>query len=213
MTDAVSLAIERYGYAAVAVGIGAESFGLPVPGEVTLVSAAAYAAATGRLDLPLVIAAAVFGGVIGDAAGYWLGRCFGPPLLARFGPALRLTPARIRLGRYLFLRHGGAVVFFGRFVAVLRALSAVLAGTNLMPWRRFLAFNVAGGVCWATTYGLAAFALGRHARTVLHPAGLILMAVAVAAMATVAVLLRRAEARLTREADLAQPDRQAQAGC
>ncbi len=166
---------------------------------------------TGQLDLPLVIAATVFGGVAGDAVGYWLGRRFGPPLLVRFGSALRLTPARIRLGRYLFLRHGGAVVFFGRFTAVLRALSAVLAGTNLMPWRRFLAFNVAGGVCWVTAYGLAAFALSRHARTVLHPAGLILLTVA--ATATVTVLLRRAKARLTREADLAQPDGQAQAGC
>src|SRR3954467_8654795 len=93
----------------------------------------------------------------------------GYPLLIRFGPRLGLTPGKIKLGQYLFMRHGGTVVFFGRFVAVLRVLAAFLAGANRMPWMRFFAFNVAGGIVWAMFYGCAAYALGTRVHAVAGP--------------------------------------------
>jgi hypothetical protein len=69
---------------------------------------------------------------------YWVGREFGYRLLLRFGGYIGLTTGKIKLGQDLFLRHGGKVVFFGRFVAILRILAAFLAGVNRMEWRRFL---------------------------------------------------------------------------
>src|SRR5689334_19326894 len=122
--------------------------GLPVPGETTLVTAAIYAATTGRLNIWLVIAAAATGAIVGDSVGFWIGRAFGHRLLLKYGSLLRLTPRRIKLGQYLFQRHGGKVVFFGRFLALLRALAALMAGINYMDWRRFLLFNVTGGIAW-----------------------------------------------------------------
>jgi hypothetical protein len=62
--------------------------------------------------------------------------------------------------QYVFARHGAKVVFLGRFVAVLRALAALLAGINYMGWRRFLFFNASGGVVWAGGYGLAPYVFG-----------------------------------------------------
>src|ERR671926_345029 len=137
--------IETYGYGLVALIIALESMGLPLPGEATLITASIYAGATQRLSLSLIILAAVAGAVIGDNLGFWLGDKIGSRLLIRYGPYLRLTPGKIKLGEYLFRRHGGKVVFFGRFVAVLRALAGVLAGLNCMDWRRFLLFNALGG--------------------------------------------------------------------
>src|SRR5215211_3090453 len=152
--------IAAYGYGLILVMVMLESLGLPLPGEATLITASIYAGATHDLTLVGIIAAAVSGAVIGDNIGFWIGERVGSRLLVRFGPRLGLTPAKIKLGQYLFMRHGGKVVFFGRFVAVLRALAAFLAGANRMPWPRFFAYNVAGGIIWATLYGCAAYALG-----------------------------------------------------
>src|SRR3989442_1826352 len=59
--------------------------------------------------------------------------------------------------------------FFGRFVAVLRALAALLAGVNHMPWPRFLTFNAAGGFCWAVVYGIGGYGFGRQLGPVAGP--------------------------------------------
>jgi membrane protein DedA with SNARE-associated domain len=64
--------------------------------------------------------------------------------------------SKIKLGQYLFLRHGGMVVFFGRFVAVLRVLAAFLAGVNRMDSGRFLLANAAGRILWASVVGFGA---------------------------------------------------------
>jgi membrane protein DedA with SNARE-associated domain len=78
----------------------------------------------------------------------------------RYGRCIHLDEDRLLIGRYLFFQYGNAVVFFGRFNALLRMFSALLAGTNGMPAARFLLFNVADGICWACLFGFAAFALG-----------------------------------------------------
>jgi len=120
--------ISTYGYWAVGGIVGLESLGLPLPGETALVVAALYAGSHHDLNIGGIIAAAVTGAVLGDNVGYWLGREFGYRFLRRYGRYIGLSDARIKLGQYLFFRHGGKVVFFGRFVAILRILAAFLAG-------------------------------------------------------------------------------------
>jgi membrane protein DedA with SNARE-associated domain len=93
-----------------------------------------------------VLSRAAAGAITGDNLGYWVGRRLGRALLRRYGRYIRIDEKRLRLGQYLFVRYGGAVVFFRRFLAVLGALAAVLAGANRMPWGRFFFFNAAESV-------------------------------------------------------------------
>jgi hypothetical protein len=97
------------------------------------------------------------GRLVGDNIGFWLGRKLGYLLVLRYGRYIGMPDARIKLGRYVFLRHGGKVVFLGRFVAYLRVLAAVLAGINHMDWGRFLLANAAGGFLWAGVFGWGAY--------------------------------------------------------
>ncbi len=117
--------VATYGYFAVFLIVAMESAGIPMPGETVLVTAAIFAA-SGTLKIYWVIGAAAAGAIIGDNCGYWIGREFGFPLIYRFGHYIRLDEKRLKVGQYLFLRHGGKIVFFGRFVAVLRAFAAFL---------------------------------------------------------------------------------------
>jgi membrane protein DedA with SNARE-associated domain len=165
--------ISTHGYWVVAAVIMLESMGVPLPGETMLVTAAIFAGTTHQLNILWVIAAAVSGAVVGDNLGFWIGQRFGVALLHNYGHLLRITPQRIRLGQYLFDRHGGKVVFGGRFVAVLRALAALLAGMNCMNWWRFLVFNAAGGIVWATAYGSAAYVFGEQVERLRGPVAVI----------------------------------------
>jgi membrane protein DedA with SNARE-associated domain len=136
--------VAAYGYAAVFGLLLIESIGIPVPGEGVLIAAALFAARTHRLDIVWVLAAGSLAAFLGSCIGYLLGRSAGVLLLTRYGGYVGLTEARLRLGRYLFLRHGAKLVFLGRFVAFLRAFEGILAGANLMGWRRFLVINALG---------------------------------------------------------------------
>jgi len=197
--------IGSYGYFAVGGIVGLESLGVPLPGETTLIAAATFAGATHRLDIGLVILAAAVGAVAGDSAGFWLGRGVGWRLLHRYGPRIGLTEPRLKLGQYLFLRHGGKVVFFGRFVAALRTFVALFAGANRMPWRRFLVFNALGGVVWASLMGLAAYLFGHTIRELAEPAALVLFAAAVLTAIAGLIFVRHHERALIAEAERALP--------
>jgi membrane protein DedA with SNARE-associated domain len=204
MGDVTSL-ISHYGYAAVAVVVGLESMGLPLPGETTLVLSAVYAASHSDLNIAGVVGAAALGAIVGDNVGYWLGREFGYPILLRYGRYVGLTEARIKLGQYLFLRHGGKVVFFGRFVAVLRVLAAFLAGVNRMEWGTFLAANAAGGVLWSLVYGLGAYMFGS---ALFHAARPVTIALVIGGFVIVILAMRYVrshEVELERQAELALP--------
>ncbi|MBW4025354.1 MAG: DedA family protein [Proteobacteria bacterium] len=198
-------AVGHYGYGAVALAVGIESFGIPFPGETVLLAAAVYAGSTHHLNIVLVVAAAAFGAIMGDNLGFWLGRTFGLRLLLRFGGYIRITPRRIKLGQYMFMRYGGAVVFFGRFVAVLRALAAFLAGANQMSWPRFLIYNGAGAIVWASLYGFGIFYFGEHIHRLLGPVGIGLGIVAVLVIGGWIVFLKRHETRLEDEAEKVLP--------
>ncbi len=126
--------IANYGYIAIFVIITLESAGVPCPGETVLISAAVYAGSTGNLNIGLVIAAAAAAAILGDNVGYWAGRRWGMPLLLRYGHLIALDHGRLKLGQYLFRRHGGKIVFFGRFTAMLRATRPCSPGSTVwMP--------------------------------------------------------------------------------
>lgn len=197
--------LSTYGYWAVLLFVAIESTGIPFPGETMLVAAAIFAGTSHQLQIPLVIAAAATGAIIGDNVGFWVGREGGYRLLRRYGHFIRLDERRLKLGQYLFLRHGGKVVFFGRFVAVLRAWAAFLAGTNRMPWPRFLVFNAAGGILWATVYGVAGYELGANIERIRGPVGIVTAVIAAIIIIAVLVFLRRNEKRLEEEAERALP--------
>ena len=159
-----------YGVWTVAVIVGLESLGVPLPGETILILASVYAA-THDGNIAMVIAAATVGAIVGDNIGYFIGREFGYRLVLKFGSYLGLTEGRIKLGQYLFQKYGGTVVFFGRFFAVLRFLAAFLAGVNQLAWHRFLVANALGGLVWASIVGISAYTLGRSIHQVQGPAG------------------------------------------
>jgi membrane protein DedA with SNARE-associated domain len=124
--------IESYGYLAVFVLVGVESLGIPLPGETALITAAIYAGHTHRLNPWLIFLVASAAAIIGDNIGYWIGDKGGYRLARRYGSKVRLDERKLKIARYLFDRHGGKVVFFGRFVSVLRTYAAFLAGTSKM---------------------------------------------------------------------------------
>ena len=197
--------ILTYGYVAVAGMVAVESMGLPVPGETILILSAIYAATHHDLNIWGVITFAAAGAILGDNVGYWLGRTFGYALLLRYGRYIGLSDARIKLGRYLFLRLGTKVVFFGRFIAVLRVLAAFLAGVNRMEWRRFLLANASGGIVWATVYGLGAYTFGTALSHLHGPIGIGLLTIAAILIVLALRYVRSHEAELERQAELALP--------
>ena len=203
--DTLAAWIVAHGPLLVAVVVALESMGLPVPGETTLVTAALVAGTGQGLHIGVVVAAAALGAIAVDSAGYWIGRRWGHALLVRYGPLVRIDAARLRLGQYLFARHGGKVVFFGRFVALLRALAALLAGTNGMPWPRFFAFNAAGGVVWAGGFGTLAYFFGERVERFTKPAGIAIVALGITGALALIWVVRRHEMRLEAEAERALP--------
>lgn len=204
--DYVMPLIRAHGVLAVGGITLIESMGIPAPGESAVIAAALYATTTHQFGIVPLVASAAAGAIIGDNIGYVIGRSIGLRLLRRHGPRVGLSEARIKLGRYLFQRHGSKVVFFGRFVAVLRTFTALLAGANKMDWKRFLPANALGGIVWAALYGFGAYALGHEIRQFEGPLAIGLGLVAVLAIGTVVVLVRRHEIRLQAEADQAIRD-------
>jgi membrane protein DedA with SNARE-associated domain len=197
--------IQHFGYLAIFLVIALESAGLPLPGEATLVSAAIYAAATHALSLPLIILSGAAGAIVGDNIGFWVGHRFGFALLLSYGKHVDLDEHRLKLGQYLFAQHGGKIIFFGRFIAILRALAALLAGANQYPWSKFIIFNAAGGIVWAALYGSAAYLFGRSIHQIVGPVGIVLLVAAALAGVIFWRFLKQHEARLQAEAELAIP--------
>ena len=197
--------IDNYGYEAVFALVGLESIGVPLPGETALITAALYAATTHRLSIAIVVAVAAAGAIIGDNIGFALGRWGGYAILRRYGKYIRFDERRLKIGRYIFQQHGGKVVFIGRFIAVLRTYAAFLAGTNRMPWPRFLVFNAAGGITWACAVGLAYYYIGSAVKNVRGPLDIVLGAVAVLIVIAFLVYLHKAEDRYATLAEQAFP--------
>lgn len=154
-------ALSTIGYPAVMLFVMIESSGIPFPGETMLLLASFYAAVNGSLQIPLVIAFAALGAIIGDNIGYYAGRTGGKALVERYGRYVFIKPEHLERAEKFFKKHGDKTVFFGRFIAVLRAWAAFLAGVNRMHWRTFVVYNAAGGIVWATIFGCLGYFAGR----------------------------------------------------
>jgi membrane protein DedA with SNARE-associated domain len=197
--------IASYGYLALFALVAAESLGIPLPGETALITAGIYAGHTHRLSPWLIFAVAAAAAIIGDNIGYWIGDKGGYRLARRYGPKVRLDEHKLKIARYLFDLHGAKVVFFGRFVAVLRTYAAFLAGTSQMRWRKFLPANAAGGILWAAAYTLAAYLAGTALQRASGTINLILAGAGVLAIGAVLVWLRREMHKLGPQAEAAYP--------
>jgi membrane protein DedA with SNARE-associated domain len=201
----ISHLIASYGYFALFALVGAESLGIPVPGETALITAGIYAGHTHRLSPWLIFAVASAAAIIGDNIGYWIGDKGGYRLARRYGPKVRLDERKLKVARYLFDRHGGKVVFFGRFVSVLRTYAAFLAGTTRMRWWRFLPANAAGGILWAAIFTWAAYLAGNALQRATGTITWVLAGAAVLAIIAALLVVRRQTGKLASRAEAAYP--------
>ncbi|WP_019071024.1 DedA family protein [Streptomyces hokutonensis] len=138
-------------YAVVALVIGVESLGIPLPGEIVLVSAALLSSQHSGINPIVLGACASLGAVIGDSIGYAIGRKGGRPLLAWLGNKFprHFSEGHVATAERSFEKWGMWAVFFGRFIALLRIFAGPLAGVLHMPYWKFLTANLLGGVIWA----------------------------------------------------------------
>jgi len=195
--------LSSLGYFSVFLLIMLESLGLPLPGETVLVGAAIYAGQTHQLDIILIVFAAASGGALGGTIGFWLGRIFGPNLTEKYGPYIGLTPRRIVLGEYLFKKWGGLIILFGRFVALLRVLAAILAGLNHFDPMRFFIFNAAGALLWSIIFGCGGYFFGSAIHQIAGPVGWVILIAVMIGGFFIYRYLKQNEARLMREAEQA----------
>jgi membrane protein DedA with SNARE-associated domain len=157
--------VRDYGVIAVTIILALEALGAPVPGE-TLLIFSAVLAARGEMSLPALLASAWLGSVMGDNAGYLIGRKLGRAAVARFGAKVGLTEERFVKVEAVFQRFGGATVTFARFFSILRQLNGIVAGTLGMHWLRFLLFNSIGAALWVGVWVLGPYYLGEHTASI-----------------------------------------------
>jgi membrane protein DedA with SNARE-associated domain len=184
-------------YLTVGFVIGLESLGIPLPGEIVLVSAALLSSRQ-ELDVsPLWIAVAgSAGAIVGDSIGYAIGRRYGTSLFLRLGQRFprHFGAKNVAFAESVFTRWGVLAVFFGRFIALLRIFAGPLAGALKMHYPRFLAANALGGIVWASGTTLAVYYLGVIAETWLSRFSWIgLIVAAVAGLAIGFVVKRKTE--------------------
>ena len=149
-----------------------ESFGIPLPGETALIFFGVLAS-KGNYNIAEVIAIAAAAAIVGDNLGYWLiGRLGGRALFRRNRWLQRWSESVISRTENLMARHGAKTVFFGRFIAILRFTAAWVAGLGKMHWWKFLFWNAAGGIIWATAVGLVSYYGGQAAADAIARYGL-----------------------------------------
>jgi membrane protein DedA with SNARE-associated domain len=187
-------------YLIVGFVIGLESLGIPLPGEIVLVSAALLASQHDWLSPVWIGVFASTGAIIGDSIGYLIGRKGGARLFAWAGRKFpkHFGPRHVNKAREIFHKYGMWAVFFGRFVALLRILAGPLAGSLHMPYGRFLTANALGGITWAGGTTVAVYSLGVIAEKWLSRFSWIGLAVAVVVGLVVALVIKR---RIARAAD------------
>jgi membrane protein DedA with SNARE-associated domain len=177
-----------------------ESMGVPLPGEIVLVSAALLAASGVGSPVGVAIGASA-GAIIGDSIGYYIGHRGGRPLLVRLGRRFprHLGPEELARAEAIFARWGVWAVFFGRFVALLRIFAGPLAGALKVRYAKFLAANASGGIIWATGTTVIIYSLGVAAEAWLQRFSWIALIVVVLFGFATTLFLRRRAARLRSE--------------
>jgi membrane protein DedA with SNARE-associated domain len=189
-------------YVVVGMVVGIESLGIPLPGEIVLVSAALLSSRHELAVNPIGVGTAgVIGAVIGDSTGYAIGRRLGLPLFRGLGRRFpnHFGPGHVAFAEQLFDRWGARAVFLGRFIALLRILAGPLAGALKMRYARFFVANVSGAVCWAGGTTALVYYAGVAAERWLTGFSWIALVVAIVGGVTAAVLLRERVSRAIAE--------------
>jgi membrane protein DedA with SNARE-associated domain len=197
--------VNTYGYWAVFAFVVGEGCGVPVPGETALIAAGAYAGETHHLNPVVIFAVAMVAAVTGNIVGYAIGWKGGFALASRYGNKVRLDERKLKVGRYVLDRQGGKVIFFGRFVSVLRTYLAFLAGTVRMQWRKFLTATAAGAAVWSGAYTVLSYEAGSALKRLSLTFDLALAGVAVVVVVIVVMITRREVRALGDKAEAAYP--------
>lgn len=153
--------IAVYGPGAIFLLVLLEDFGLPVPGETALISAAVLAS-QGKLSISWLLPAAWLGAVVGDNIGYAIGRFGGRRLVLRYGARVGINETRLARIEHFFARRGGAVVIMARFFVGLRQLNGIVAGIGVMAAPRFVGYNALGAALWVSVWGLGVYGFGQQ---------------------------------------------------
>jgi membrane protein DedA with SNARE-associated domain len=151
--------VARYGYVVIALLVGAEGVGIPLPGETALLAGAALAA-RGDLSFAGVVLAAAVGVALGGMGGYGIGRTAGHAVVVRYGSWLGITSPRLNRAHRFFEEHGTGAVLIGRFVPVVRILTGIIAGVIMMPFKQFVAYNTLAGIIWSLVIGTIGYLFG-----------------------------------------------------
>jgi membrane-associated protein len=165
----VPVAVALLIIAVLVFGEAALFFGFVLPGETAVVYGGVLAEA-GKVSVVVVLLVVIVVAVVGDSVGFEVGRRLGPRLTRL--PVLRPHEDRIAAAQAYLRRRGGRAVVMGRFTAFLRAVMPGLAGVSGMEYRRFLAFNAAGGILWGTACVLLGYFAAHSISTVTHYLGL-----------------------------------------
>ncbi|MGZ3331268.1 MAG: DedA family protein [Gemmatimonadaceae bacterium] len=152
--------LQSYTYPVLLLLVLLESLGVPLPGEIALVTAAAYAS-SGHISIAIVIALAALGAIVGGVLGYWIGIKGGLPLVTRYGGYVGVRKSHVDRAHAFFERNGSKTILFGRFVAILRTWAAIVAGAAAMSFTKFVTYNTIGSIVWAIVFGLLGFYFGR----------------------------------------------------
>jgi membrane protein DedA with SNARE-associated domain len=156
----LSRLLQSYTYPVLVALVLLESVGIPLPGEIALVTAAAYAS-LGHISIYIVIILAAIAAIVGGILGYWIGIKGGLPLVARYGGYVGVRKSHIDRAHAFFERNGAKTILFGRFIAILRTWAAVVAGAAFMSFTKFVIYTSIGSIVWAIAFGFLGYNFGR----------------------------------------------------
>jgi membrane protein DedA with SNARE-associated domain len=159
-TQHLTRLLQSYTYPVLFLLVLLESLGVPLPGEIALVTAAAYAS-SGKISIAIVIALGALGAIVGGVLGYWIGAKGGLPLVTRYGGYIGVRKSHVDRAHAFFERNGSKTILFGRFIAILRTWAAIVAGAAAMSFTTFVTYNTIGSIVWAIAFGLLGFYFGR----------------------------------------------------
>lgn len=157
----IRYALVHWGYLALSAGLLAEDAGIPVPGETTLMLAAFLAHKSGQLNIWVIVAVGTVAAMLGDNLGYLLGRWLGPRFLNWLSRKFHLSDD-VEVARDQIKRHGGATVFWARFIFGLRTIAGPVAGALEMKWKRFFVFNALGAAAWVTAISFIGYSFANE---------------------------------------------------
>jgi membrane protein DedA with SNARE-associated domain len=156
---ALLLTITKYSYVGIFVALGLGVLGFPIPDE-TLIAFVGFLVYEGKLNYLYAFAVCFIGSSSGVTLGYILGRTFGNRLIERYSTKLNIDPDHIQNARKFYVRYGRFALFVGYFIPGVRHLTAIFAGSSIMPYPLFAAFAYAGAALWTIVFMNLGFFLG-----------------------------------------------------